>query len=140
MVANPRSAHPLSSHWQAGGWFGSQLGGTAWLFVGAMVIATESLSSAAVLAACGLAANVVGTLLWSQRTRLDPYRALQVLAATIVFAGAIATRWLELRGEFQLLDPRVSPHTMYVMLGVLWLGLGALFAFKGRAARRATAA
>jgi len=71
---------------------------------------------------------------------LDPYRALQVLVAAIVLAGAVATRWLELRGEFGLLDPRVGPHTMYILLGVLWIGLGALFAFKGRAARKAAAA
>ena len=65
---------------------------------------------------------------------------LLVVSLVIVLAGAVATRWLELRGEFGLLDPRVGPHTMYALLGVLWLGLGALFVFKGRAARKAAAA
>jgi hypothetical protein len=140
MPANPQPPNPLASHWQAGGWYGSQLGGTAWLFVSALVIGAESPSSAAVLLACGLAANLVGAMLWAQRARLDPYRALQVLVAAIVVAGAAATRWLELRGEFELLDPRVGPRTMYVLLAVLWLGLAAVFTFKGRAARKAAAA
>ena len=140
MPANAQAPGPLASHWQAGGWFGSQLGGTAWLFVAALVIASQSLTSAAVLLGCGVAVNLVGCLLWVQRARLDPYRALQVLVAATVLAGAAATRWLELRGEFALLDPRVSPRTMYLLLAVLWLTLATVFAYKRRAARKAEAA
>jgi hypothetical protein len=140
MLAKVQTPHPLSSHWQAGAWFGSQLGGTAWLLVAALVAAPQSPSSAAVLLGCGLAANLVGCLLWVQRARLDPYRAFQVLVAAVVLAGAAATRWLDLRGEFGLLDPRISPRTMYLLLAALWFGLSALFAYKGRAARKAAAA
>jgi hypothetical protein len=139
MPANAQASTRLASHWQAGGWFGSQLGGTAWLFIAALVIASRSPTSAAVLLGCGVAANLVGCLLWLQRARLDPYHALQGLVAASVLAGAAATRWLELRGEFGLLDPRVSPRTMYVLLAVLWLALTAVFAHKGRAARRVAA-
>jgi hypothetical protein len=134
------TTHPLASHWNAGGWFGSQLGGTAWLFIAALVVASQSLSSSAVLLACGLASNLLGYLLWMQRARLDPYRALQVLASVIVIAGAFATRWLEVRNQFGLLDPRVGPRTMYLLLAVLWLILVAVFESKGRAARKCTAA
>ena len=140
MSANVPAPAALASHWQAGGWFGSQLGGTAWLFVSALVIGARSPSSAAVLFAWRLAANAVGTSLWALRARLDPYRALQILVATTVLAGVAATRWLELRGEFALLDPRVEPRTMYLLLGSLWVALAALVAFKARAARRAAAA
>jgi hypothetical protein len=132
-------AHPLASHWNAPGWFGSQLGGTAWLFVGALVLAPASPRSAAVVLGCGLVANLLGTLLWAQRARLDPYRALQILVALVVLAGVAATRWLELRGELGLLDPRVGPRTMYLLLGGLGLTLLATFELRGRAARSAVA-
>jgi hypothetical protein len=140
MQADPLTPNPLASHWHAGGWFGSQLGGTAWLFVSALVIGSDSPRSAVVLLGCGVAANLVGCLFWAQRARLDPYRALQALVVVIVLAGAAATRWLELRGEFGLLDPRVSPRTMYLLLAVLALGLLAVFELKGRAARKVAAA
>ncbi len=130
---------PLASHWQAGGWFGAQLGGTAWLLISALVVAPHAPPSAAVLLASFAAANGIGLLLWMQRARLDPYRALQLLLAASVLAGAVATRWLELRGEFALLDPRISPRTMYGLLALLWLVLAAVFVAKGRAARRAAA-
>src|SRR5688572_9898745 len=100
--------NPRASHWNAGGWFGSQLGSTAWLFVAAFVLGTESPGSAAVLFGCALAANLIGCVLWSQRARLDPYRASQLLVFVAALAGLAATRWLEVRGEFGLLDPRVS--------------------------------
>jgi O-antigen/teichoic acid export membrane protein len=140
MQANPLTPNPLASHWHAGGWFGSQLGGTAWLFVAALVVASESPQSAVVLLGCGAASNLVGCLLWAQRARLDPYRALQILVVVIVLAGAFATRWLELRGEFDLLDPRVRPRIMYLLLFVLLLVLLAVFESKRRAASKAAAA
>jgi hypothetical protein len=124
----------LTSHWQAGAWFGSQLGGTAWLLLAALAIASRSPGSAAVLLACGVSANLVGCLLWTARARLDPYRAFQVLTAAVVLAGMAATRWLELHGEFGLLDPRVTPRTMYLLLLALWIGLAAVFVSKRRAA------
>jgi hypothetical protein len=139
MVPNATPA-PLASHWQAGGWFGSQLGSSAWLLVSALVVAPHAPASAGVLLGCFAAVNALGCLLWTQRARLDPYLALQLLVAASVLAGAVATRWLELRGEFALLDPRVGPRTMYGLLALLWLVLGIVFAAKGRAARRAAAA
>jgi hypothetical protein len=139
MQANSAERRSLASHWRAGGWFGSQLGGTAWLFISALVLGSASTESAAVLIGCGLASNLVGCVLWSQRARLDPYRALQALVVVIVLSGVAATRWLEVRGEFHLLDPRVSPHTMYLLLSVLLLGLLAVFESKRQAAKRAAA-
>jgi hypothetical protein len=138
MQAKESTLGPLASHWQASGWFGAQLGGTAWLFISALVVARQSPQSAAVLLGCGLAANLVGCLLWSQRARLDPYRALQTLVAVVVLAGGAATRWLELRGEFALLDPRVSPHAMYLLLLALSVVLLAVFEAKRRAAKAVT--
>ena len=139
MDAESTQGNPLASHWLASGWFGSQLGGTAWLFVSAFVLAAHSLETAAIVLTCGLAANLVGCLLWSQRSRLDPYRALQLLVVVIGLASFTATRWLEARGQFGLLDPRVSPGTMYILLFCLVAFLVAVFEAKRRAAQRAAA-
>jgi hypothetical protein len=140
MKASPTTPEPLASHWNAGGWFGSQLGGTAWLFVSAAVLAFESGPSAAFLLGCGLVANAAGCLLWARRARLDPYRALQALVAVVVLAGAAAIRWLELRGELALLEPRLGPPAMYLLFLALLVALVALFEARRRAARRTRAA
>ncbi len=137
-MPNPTTPVPMVAHWNAGGWFGSQLGGTLWMFISAGVLGPEHARSAVVVLVCGLASNVVGLALWGQRSRLDPYRALQILVATIVLFGFLATRWLDLHGEFEILDPRVSPRTMYVLLFVMFAVLLFAFESKRRAARRAS--
>jgi hypothetical protein len=131
---SPRSA---GFEWNAGGWFGAQLGSTAWLFIGGFVLLRGHPASGLALLGCGLAANLLGSLLWMQRRRLSPYRGIQVLVAICCAAGLLAVRWLDLRGELGLLDPRVGPRSMYVLLLGLLLGLLGLFASLERGARRA---
>ena|SRR5688572_27892961 len=138
-MAMADSPTAMSADWNAGSWFGPQLGGTAWLFISAIILAPLAPLSSLVLAGCGLFANLVGLVLWSRRSRLDPYRALQILVGAIVLAGLAATRWLEVRGEFGLLDPRVPPRTMYLLLAVMGAVLLALFESKHRAARKPAA-
>jgi len=134
MQPDRSTANPLASHWRANDWFGAQLGGTAWLFVAAGLLAFDARSSAAVVLGCGLAANLAGCLLWSLRAQHDPYRAFQLLVVIVGLAGAVATRWLELRGEFALLDPRVTPRAMDVLLLALSLVLLAVFEARRREA------
>lgn len=135
MDSNP-TRPPATSRWNAGGWFGSQLGGTLWMFIASSVLASHGSRSAVVLLACGLLANLVGLALWTRRARLDPFRALQVLVSTIAVCAFVAVRWLEVRGEFGLLDPRVSPRSMYVLLALLTLGLLVMFDQQRRAFAR----
>jgi hypothetical protein len=136
MESDRSARNPLASHWRADNWFGAQLGGTAWLFVSAGLLAFASPRSAAVVLACGLAANLAGCLLWSLRAQHDPYRAFQLLVVIIGLAGATATRWLELRGEFGLLDPRVPPRAMDGLLLALAVLLLAVFEVRRREALR----
>jgi hypothetical protein len=139
MDSDRSAQNPLASHWRADNWFGAQLGGTAWLFVSAGVLASASPRSSAVVLACGLGANLVGCLLWSLRAQHDPYRAFQLLVVIVGMAGATATRWLELRGEFGLLDPRVSPRAMDLLLLALSLLLLAVFEARRREALKRAA-
>ena len=70
---------PGCFQWNTGGWFGSQLGGTAWMLVGAVVIVPHAPEVAGVWLVCFAVANAVGSWLWCRRDRLRPYPALQVL-------------------------------------------------------------
>jgi hypothetical protein len=67
--------------WNAGAWFGAQLGGTTWMAVAALAFARLSGTLALELLGLFLASNVVGLWLCSRRTRLDPYVGLQLVMA-----------------------------------------------------------
>jgi hypothetical protein len=131
------SRGPGRFQWNAGGWFGSQLGGTTWLFVGAMVLATRALDLAAIWLACFLGANLAGLWLWSRRDRIAPFAALELLLAVCGIAGLAALGGLELfRPElaFQLTGMR---HASAVLLGVPLLMAWFLVLEQGERRRRA---
>jgi hypothetical protein len=72
--------------WNAGAWFGSQLGGTLWLLVGAGVLLTWPPLASSVWAASFVLANALGLTLWANRGRLGMYVALQTLMIGIGLA------------------------------------------------------
>lgn len=76
--------------WNTWGWFGAQIGATAYLvFLGAALASKELLPGLLILA-CGLIPNIVGYLIWRRRDRLAPYPAIQILMLTIFVFTAIA--------------------------------------------------
>jgi hypothetical protein len=81
---------PGAFQWNGGGWFGSQIGGTAWLLTG--VIQPPAPGPWLRLAWLGafLGANAVGLALWWRRDRLLPFPAMLGLLATCGVAGALA--------------------------------------------------
>ncbi len=70
--------------WNAGGWFGSQIGGTCWIFVAAVLSMLRDVSLGLVLLGIFALANVVGYVFWRQK-KLSCYAATQWM---IVMAGA----------------------------------------------------
>jgi hypothetical protein len=76
--------------WNAGGWFGSQMGGTAWLLIGAATFARQAPWVAAVWLVCFVVGNVIGTWLWRRRDQIRPYPALQFLILVIGVGGLLA--------------------------------------------------
>jgi hypothetical protein len=145
---------PGQFQWNTGGWFGSQLGCTAWMLVGAAVIAPQAPLVAAWWACCFVIANAVGTGLWWRRDRLSPYPAIQALLATVAVAGLLAVVSLHLFGPADvrlgvgIRDGRfVLDHTPgntlrsgYAALLVGVPVMMAWFAFMERAGRRGKAA
>jgi hypothetical protein len=90
MTHTSASPNPGYFHWNFGGWFGSQLGASAWLFAGAFWFFPQEPVVGLVWVACGAAINGVGTLLWLNRGRLRPHLAIQVLHAVTGVCGAMA--------------------------------------------------
>ena len=70
---------PGCFRWNKGGWFGSQLGGTAWMFVGAVVLVPHAPEVAIIWLTCFAVANAIGSWMWRHRDRLRPYPVLQAL-------------------------------------------------------------
>jgi FtsH-binding integral membrane protein len=85
-----KQTEPGYFQWNSGAWFGGQLGATAWLAVGAGVLASQSGAMAAIWLTCFLIANAIGTLLWRNRGRIRPYPAIQWLLLVSGVCGLIA--------------------------------------------------
>ncbi len=122
-------------HWNRGGWFGSQVGSTAWLILlGCLVIAQGRMVGAAVLV-LGLLPNLVGVALWRSRHRLSPYPALQLLVATAGIAGLVSMLLLWRSGGDA---PSLSlPSSLWFL--ILYPGLMLVFHLQERAAGKTAA-
>jgi hypothetical protein len=94
MPANYQITSPGYVQWNEGGWFGSQIGGTSWLLVGAAMLAPVAPAIAVVWLACYAFANAVGIWLWRRRTRVRPHTAIQLLLLVCGISGLLA--WLAL--------------------------------------------
>jgi len=78
-IRDSDSAPGMDARWNAGGWFGGQLGGTVWLLLlGILLLGIDVIAALGVLL-CFAGANAIGTWLWSRRRRypLWPPVALQ---------------------------------------------------------------
>ncbi|HEY1785063.1 MAG TPA: hypothetical protein VGG30_05910 [Pirellulales bacterium] len=76
--------------WNAGAWFGSQLGGSAWALIAAAELLLKDPVSAAVCLGSFVALNVYGLTVWRSRDTLTAYGGLQrLLAAFTVFCAVI---------------------------------------------------
>jgi hypothetical protein len=86
--------HPMPGpgqfQWNTGGWFGGQIGSTAWMLVGAALLAPQAPAIAAVWLLCFAVPNVVGTWMWWRRDRIRPYPALQLLLLSCLAGGLAA--------------------------------------------------
>jgi hypothetical protein len=88
--------------WNAGGWFGSQIGGSVWmLFCGLSLLFSDSFSSLVCLGSFAFV-NAVGCYLWQRREKLDPYAGLQRLFFTLALVCTTMSVVLYCRGILSL--------------------------------------
>lgn len=127
--------------WNAGGWFGSQVGSTAWMLGAAFVLLPDHVGPGIAAFLGFLASNVFGLVLYRKRSRMLPYPALQWLIGFVGVASVALVVYLNHSGVVDEVDPRLRYGQWgFYLLPVLFIGLMALFYWMERktAQRRQT--
>ena len=70
---------PDGVRWNAGAWFGGQIGGTAWMLTAFVVYAWQAPWLGILFLAGFVAANALGLWLWSNRRRFRFFRSVQLM-------------------------------------------------------------
>ena len=110
----------MNLEWNAGGWFGGQLGGTAWILVAAALTIAQDTSTGLILLIIFLVPNIVGYLLWRTQ-KLSCYASLQVLFSLIGVFGLLAIYIMERRHlwiEIQMGSSVSAAYAYYMVIFV----------------------
>ena len=108
----------MNLEWNAGGWFGGQLGGTTWILVAAALTIAQDTSTGLILLIIILVPNIVGYLLWRTQ-KLSCYASLQILISLIGVFGLLAIYILERRHlwiEIQMGNSVSAAYTYYMVI------------------------
>jgi hypothetical protein len=83
-TARHSAASPFA--WNAGGWFGAQLGSSLWMFILGLVLLRTDPVAASVDLACFVLLNAWGLHLWRSRDRVSAYAGSQrfLIGATVL--------------------------------------------------------
>ncbi len=115
-----------SDRWNAGAWFGTQSGCTAWLLLqGIVLLPRDAIAGGAALGAFA-ALTAVGVLLWSRRGRLSFFAAVALLLVALNVATALLVLLCDSRGI-----PDLPPWILAIPAAAL---VGFFLFGKGRAA------
>lgn len=87
----------MKLEWNAGGWFGGQIGGTAWILVAAALSAFRDISTGLILLAIFAVPNIIGYMFW-RRQKYSCYAATQILVGLMGISGLLAVYVLD-RGQ-----------------------------------------
>jgi hypothetical protein len=121
--------------WNAGAWFGSQVGSTAWMLGVALVLLPDYVRPGVAALLAFLAANGFGCLLYWNKNRILPYPALQWLIGFIAAASLALVVYLNHSGVVDKVDPRLGYGQWgFYFLPMLFVGLMALFHWRERKA------
>ena len=85
--------------WNAGGWFGAQLGGTCWMLIAGILLVSRDAGVAVATLAVFATVNLIGTIVWTQRARLQPLPAIQGLVVLSGVGATLATYIMERIGR-----------------------------------------
>ena len=122
----------MKLQWNAGGWFGSQLGGTAWMLVAALLTTFQDLVTGLILLAVFAVPNAVGSVLWTRRKSTSCYAATQLLLFLIGVFGLLAVYVLEHRHLWESIQTggTVSAGSAYVTVVAVVAILMVVFYFR----------
>ena len=130
--------NPRGLRWDRGGWLGSQLGGSCWIGVAALLTLPRDVGVGLLVLALFAAANLVGLSLWRRRERLSPYAGVQLLLTVLGLFGAAAIFVLDSAGLFEEIQVggQVSAGTTYLVLAAVVGGLMLFFRLRFSPSRR----
>jgi hypothetical protein len=138
METRQRARADGAFHWNAGAWFGAQLGSTLWLFIlGAVLSARDRSTSGTAIIALAVAANGIGLILWEHRDRMRPYPAIEALVATVGCAGFVAFILLDGTSTWGLAAAQTGGSRPPYPVLLVFPAMMGLFALQEHAARRA---
>ena len=81
---------PRRFQWNAGGWIGSSLGGSAWMIVTAGFLVFHNQQSLVLFPAVGFVIVLVASqLLWARRDRIYPFTAMMALLGLLAIATPV---------------------------------------------------
>lgn len=123
--------------WNAGGWFGAQVGGSLWMLLLGFTLLGRQPGLGALCLGLALLVNIGGFALWHFRDRLPPYPSIQALFVLVGIATLILLVTFDATAHLALLDPRYrdNPRGLYLVL-LMFPGLMLLFHVQDRAGRR----
>lgn len=111
-------------HWNAGGWFGSQIGATIWILIAGILTAFGDLTTGLLVIGLFLIPNIIGLALWVGR-KLTCYASTQILIAVSGACGLAtvyllnrANAWMQIQTGGQ-----VSAQSTYWIIGLVFGGL-----------------
>ena len=135
MIADQKTANSERLNWNAGGWFGAQIGGTCWIVICAALLIAHDLGLAKILFAMFMVTNLVGSSMWFFRNRITAYRAMQILLTITGVVGLAATFTIDRSGLWHVVQGfggTVSVSQMYLLIPVMIAALLALFWSRNR--------
>ena len=131
-----RRTRSASFAWNAGGWFGGQVGSTLWLLIlGLGVVRRDNL--AGLLAIGGFAAlNLWGLILWRAREKVSAYTGIQGFLGAATAVVAIVVLVAQTR---QIAPPRwpgdLVTHYLPTWVVLVFPGIMVLFWLRDKLAR-----
>jgi len=121
--------------WNAGGWFGAQIGSTVWILVSAFLAVVQEPATGALLFGLFLLPSIIGTVLWKRRF-LSCYASMQYLLLAILISGLFAIYLLDGAKIFESIQTGASipARSAYFTLSTVIVMLMVLFFIRfGRA-------
>lgn len=111
--------------WNIGGWLGAQLGGTIWILVAGILSLWVDVTTAIIIIALFVLANVIGMAIWRRRDRLSAYAGVQILLPIVGAVGLATVYVLERSNIYESIQVggTVSARSTY---GIIFLVIAVL--------------
>jgi len=115
-------------YWNAGGWFGGQIGATAWMLVAGILTAIRDFPIGMLVVVLFAIPNVVGVTLWLSR-KLSCYASTQFLIGVSGVCGLVTVHVLESANAWMQMQAggQVSAQSSYWIIGLVYGGLMLMF-------------